>query len=59
MVLFEYDADGKPQYVSADDDSGEGFNSHLKVRLVKGRRYVLRIRLYWSGATGRTAVMMW
>lgn len=58
MVLFE-DDDGELRYVAGDDDSGTDTNARIKLRLFKGRRYVLRIRLYWSAASGQTAVMMW
>ena len=58
MVLFE-DENGELKYRMGDDDSGEDYNASLRVKLLKGHRYVLRIRLYWSDETGRTAVMMW
>jgi hypothetical protein len=58
MVLFE-DENGELKYRTGDDDSGEDYNASLRVKLVKDHRYVLRIRLYWSDETGRTAVMVW
>ena len=58
MVLFE-DVDGQLRYVTADDDSGTSLNAQINTRLQKGRRYVLRIRLYLNYASGDTAVMMW
>lgn len=58
IVLFE-DESGDLRYLTADDDSGEDYNAHLRVKLIAGREYVLRVRLYWSGDTGETAVMMW
>ena len=58
IVLFE-DDNGDPRFLAGDDDSGEDRNSQLDVRLLAGRRYLLRIRLYWADASGRTAVMMW
>lgn len=58
MVLFESE-NGELKYRSGDDDSGEDYNASLRIKLVKEHRYVLRIRLYWSDETGRTAVMMW
>lgn len=58
MALFE-DEGGSLRYVTADDDSGHDTNSSLRIRLFAGRRYVLRIRLYWADATGQTAVMLW
>lgn len=58
MVLFE-DENGELRYRTGDDDSGTNLNARIRLRLYKGRRYVLRIRLYWSDVSGRTAVMMW
>lgn len=57
MVLFE-DRDGDFQYIAGDDDGGWSRNARLQLRLYAGRRYVLRIRLYYQWATGDTAVLM-
>jgi hypothetical protein len=58
MVLFE-DQNDNLKYVKGDDDSGTSRNARIQVRLYQGRRYVLRIRLYFNWASGDTAVMMW
>jgi hypothetical protein len=58
MVLFE-DVDGDLRYVTGDDDSGEERNAQFRHKLFKGRRYILRLRLYWAGGSGDTAVMYW
>ncbi len=58
MVLFE-EIDGNPAYVTADDDGGTDFNARIEVKLHAGRKYILRLRLYYRGAAGDTAVMMW
>lgn len=58
MVLFE-EHGGELRYVKGDDDSGTDLNASFRVRLTKGRKYVLRIRLYFNFSTGDTAVMMW
>jgi Astacin (Peptidase family M12A) len=58
IVLFEDDA-GELRYLAGDDDSGEDYNARLQVKLLKGRRYVLRVRLYYEDRAGETAVMMW
>jgi hypothetical protein len=58
MVLFEKQ-NGELRYRTADDDSGEDRNAFFRVRLTKGREYVLRVRLYYSDRPGETAVMMW
>ena len=58
MVLFE-NVNGDLKYRTGDDDSGQAYNASLRVKLFKGREYVLRIRLYYSDQAGETAVMMW
>lgn len=58
LVLFEND-NGQLRYRTGDDDSGEGTNAYFRIKLIKGRRYVLRIRLYYSDRPGETSVMMW
>ena len=58
MVLFE-DEGGELRYRTGDDDSGEDSNASIRFKLIQGRKYVLRIRLYYSDRRGATAVMMW
>jgi len=58
MVVFEREAN-QERYLAGDDDSGQDLNASLRIKLFKGRTYVLRIRLYWSGAADQTAVMIW
>lgn len=58
MVLFEED-NGDFRYVEGDDDSGFNRNASFRVRLIKGKTYQLRIRLYYQTSSGDTVVMMW
>ena len=59
IVLFE-DVDGKPVYLSGDDDSGTDSNAKIKeIRLMRGRTYWLRLRLYYAHAKGQGSVMLW
>ena len=58
IVLFE-EIDGEPRYLSADDDSGEDYNAHIRIKLFSGKRYILRVRLYYSDRADETTVMMW
>ena len=59
MALFEGEPAGQPRYMTADDDSGEERNAHIRTKLVKGRKYIIRVRLYYAQQTGNTAVMIW
>ncbi len=58
IVLFE-DVAGEPVYLSGDDDSGTNFNARIEIRLMRGRTYYLRLRLYYAHATGQGAIMLW
>lgn len=58
LVLFE-EVDGQLRHLESDDDGGEDRNATFKVKLFKGRRYVARVRLYWAGQSGQTALMYW
>ena len=58
IVLFE-DDDGKPVYLDGDDDSGTNYNSKIEIRLIKGRTYYLRLRLYYSTGVGQGGIMLW
>ncbi len=58
MVLFEEVGDDF-RYVKGDNDSGFFRNAGFRVRLIKGHKYQLRVRLHYNYASGNTAVMMW
>lgn len=58
MVLFE-EIDGEPAYLDGDDDSGWDTNAKIVQRLFQGRKYFLRLRLYYAQASGEGAVMMY
>ncbi|MCU1574486.1 MAG: hypothetical protein JWO93_2568 [Micrococcaceae bacterium] len=58
LVLFEKVGD-ELRFVAGDDDSGTDRNATLSTKLFAGRHYVARLRLYWAGASGQTALMYW
>ncbi len=57
LVLFE-EIDGQPRYVTADDDSGEDRNASITYKFFAGRKYHIRLRLYYPGQTGTTTVIL-
>jgi hypothetical protein len=59
MVLFTRDPDGRDRYLTADDDSGQDRNAHIRRRLLAGRTYVVRLRLYYAADVGETSFMWW
>ena len=56
LVLFE-DINGEPRYLAADDDSGEDRNARINYKLFAGRSYIVRLRLYYPGQSGKTSVV--
>ena len=58
MVLFEKNG-SEEIYLSGDDDSGTDFNSKIHIRLIKGREYVIRIRLFYADSEGAGSLMVY
>lgn len=58
IVVFEEVA-GTWRYLAADDDSGHDRNALVRVRLRRGRRYAVRVRLKHAAGAIRPAVMLW
>ncbi|WP_247235715.1 M12 family metallopeptidase [Telluribacter sp. SYSU D00476] len=58
MVLFER-SNGEELYLAGDDDSGTNLNSRIQIRLLKGREYVIRLRLYYAESEGSGSVMVY
>jgi hypothetical protein len=57
LALFE-EVNGQPRYLAADDDSGEERNASITYKCFAGRKYHVRLRLYYPGQTGVTSVMI-
>jgi len=45
--------------VGGSGDNGGDANARIEMRLIRGRTYYLRVRLYYAQATGQGAVMLW
>jgi hypothetical protein len=58
IVLFE-DLKGRPLFIAGKDDSGYNTNSKITARLIKGKKYYLRVRLYFISESSQGAVMLW
>jgi hypothetical protein len=56
LTLFEEIAK-QPRYLAADDDSGQDRNASITYKLFAGRRYHVRLRLYYPGQSGTTSLM--
>ena len=58
MALYE-NKTGSSAPIAEDDDSGTERNAHIKTALKSGKEYILRVRLHFAKASGKTAVMAW
>jgi hypothetical protein len=58
MVLFEVRDDGQ-EYMEGDDDSGYDYNAKMRIRLHKGREYIIRTRLYFTESQGQGSIMIY
>lgn len=58
MVLFEK-TPTEEIYLSGDDDSGTDSNSKITMRLIKGREYIIRVRLYYKETEGAGSLMIY
>lgn len=57
LVLFE-EINGEPRYLSGDDDSGEDRDASITYKLFQDRSYIVRLRLYYPGQSGKTSLMI-
>jgi hypothetical protein len=58
MVLLEKTAIAEI-YLSGDDDSGRDYNAKINMRLIKGREYIIRVRLFYAGDEGTGSLMVY
>jgi hypothetical protein len=56
LAVFE-DINGEPRFLAGDDDSGEERNASITYKLFQGRSYIVRLRLFYPGQSGKTSVM--
>lgn len=49
LVIFEV-RDAEPRHLVAQDDSGSDANASIKIKLVKGRTYVMRVRVNFAAS---------
>jgi len=54
-VLVLFDEDG--EFVAGDDDSGQDKNARINVSLTKGKRYTIRVRMFWTDAGGQVTIL--
>jgi hypothetical protein len=47
IVIFE-ERDGEPRHFAAEDDSGMAANATIRVKMIEGRRYLVRVRVHYA-----------
>lgn len=57
MVLLEKSGN-EEIYMEGNDDSGTDTNSKIHIRLIKGRKYIIRVRLFYTEDEGTGSVMI-
>ncbi|MBC7886708.1 MAG: matrixin family metalloprotease [Ferruginibacter sp.] len=58
MVLSEKLAGNQLQYLSGDDNSGTDDNALIKIKLFRGKTYVIKLKVYYKPSKSKTALMV-
>jgi hypothetical protein len=57
VVIFE-ERDNEPRYLTAGDDSGMDANVAVNVKMVKGRKYTIRVRIHYVSGDGAGLIIV-
>jgi len=57
LTVFEETETG-PRFLKGDDDGGQDQNASVELKLMKGKSYVIRTRLYFNDADGDFSLMV-
>lgn len=57
VVVFE-ERDGTPRHLAGKDDPGEEANAIIKTKMVKGRRYIIRVRIHYVMSPDGVALLL-
>ncbi|MEO6733511.1 MAG: M12 family metallopeptidase, partial [Ferruginibacter sp.] len=58
MVLSEKLAGNKLQYLSGDDNSGTDDNAMIKIKLFRGKTYVIKLKVYYKASKTKTYLLV-
>jgi hypothetical protein len=59
LVIFEKLKEDELKYLSGDDNGGVDKNATLKLKLFRGKEYVIKLKVYYKNPHERTALMIW
>jgi hypothetical protein len=58
MVLSEKLPGDKLQYLSGDDNSGTGNNAFIRIKLFRGKTYVIKLKVYYKPSKEKTVLVI-
>lgn len=58
MVLSEKLAGNKLQYLSGDDNSGTDKNALIKIKLFRGKTYIIKVKVYYKVSKTKTSLLI-
>lgn len=58
MVLSEKLAGNQLQYLSGDDNSGTDNNALIRIKLFRGKTYVIKLKVYYKPLKGKTSLLV-
>ncbi len=58
MVLSEQLAGNKLQYLSGDDNSGTDNNALIRIKLFRGKSYMIKLKVYYKPAKGTASLLI-
>lgn len=57
IVVFEQ-REGEPRYLTADDDAGVDANATIRIRFVRGRKYIIRVRVHFIAPDAELGLLL-
>lgn len=59
LVIFEDQGKGEKNYLVGKDDSGTDNNVYVKLRLEKGKNYLIKVRILYRNPDANPVIMIW
>jgi hypothetical protein len=59
LVVFGVNDKGEPHFLTADDNSGVERDASIRVKLFRGKKYLVKLRLYYKAPGQYASLMIW
>lgn len=59
MALFEQDPNKELTFLSGDDNASLDRGSNIRIKLFRGKEYVIKLRMYYRTENEKAAIMIW